>query len=88
MADIKADLENLVNKVGDQTTVIDSVKTVIDDLHARITAAQGQLDAAGEDEVSAKLGALADALKANTDRLAAAVAENTGAGDEVHAASM
>ena len=76
---IMATLEDLTAAVAQQSTVIESVTTLLDGLAA-------QLAAAGVDP--AKLDELKAGIEANTERLAAAVARHTDADDEVHAAGM
>ncbi len=74
-----AGLQDVVDKVNAQSTVIEGVTALLDKL------AQ-QIKDAGQDP--AKLAQLVADIQTNTDKLAAAVARDTDAGDEVHAAGM
>jgi len=64
--------EELRAKVAEQRTVVNSTVELIKGLHTR-------LDEAIKSNDPAAIQALADELKANTDSLASAVAENTPA---------
>lgn len=61
-------LDEVLAAVAEQTTVVESTKTLLEQLKA-------MLDAAGTDP--AKINAVFDALAANTDALKAAVVANT-----------
>jgi len=66
------DIQDIRNRVAEQTAVITSAKTLLESLHQR-------LDEAIKAEDPAALQALADDIQANTTSLAAAVQENTPA---------
>jgi hypothetical protein len=74
-----ASVEALTESVRKQTTVIEGVTALLDDLAA-------DLAEAGTDP--AKLEELRVKIESNTESLSAAVARNTDADDEVHAAGM
>jgi phage-related tail protein len=74
-----AKFDELRDSVQKQTTVIEGVTALLDDI-AR------QLAEAGNDPV--KLEELRTTIETNTAKLSAAVARNTDADDEVHAAGM
>lgn len=88
MADIKAQVAELVGKVKEQKTVIDGTAVLLQGLRDQIAQAQGTLDAAGESEASAALGELSKMLAENTEALGKAMAAQTDADDEVHAHGM
>lgn len=88
MAKLTDTVNALADKVTQQSTVIDGATVAIQELKNQITGIAGDLSAAGEDEAAAKLNELAAAIDANTQKLAIAVAKNTDANDEVHAAQM
>ena len=74
-----AKIQDVVDKVNAQTTVIEGVTSLLDSL------AQ-QVKDAGTDP--AKLQEVVDNIQANTDKLANAVARDTAANDEIHADGM
>ena len=78
-AQLMASIDDIQKAVEAQSSVIDSVETLIEGLVA-------QVQAAGVDP--AKVQAVLDGIAANSDRLAAAVAKNTASHDEAHAAGM
>jgi small-conductance mechanosensitive channel len=88
MADLKQAVTAMADKITAQTTVIGGMKVFIEELKAQLAAAAGSLDAKGESELADQLNSLAASLTENTDTIAMAVAKNTDAGDEVHAAQM
>lgn len=89
MADIKQQVADLVEKARSQGTVIDSIATIVQSFKDQLAVAQGQLNAGDEAAASATLAEITASFDANTTRLLGiAAAENTGAGDEGHAAGM
>lgn len=69
---IMATLDDVKNKVDAETTVVASAVTLLTDLKTKLDAAIASND-------PTKLQALSDAIGAQTDALAAAVAANTPA---------
>ena len=81
-----ASMDDLKNEVSQNKTVMESAATLLDGIHTQLVDVQAKLDAAGVDTTA--LDEVVTSLSANTDSLAAAVARNTSAADEVHASGM
>lgn len=74
--EIMGKIDDVKNAVAEQNTVIESVVVLLGQLHDQLAAAVASGDPAAVDAVVAD-------IKANTEKLAAAVAANTTASDEV-----
>ena len=81
-----ATVQEIVDAVNAEKTVIDGVTQLLDGLHQQLADVKAQLAAAGADTTA--LDGVMTGIKANTDALSAAVARDTDAHDEVHAAGM
>lgn len=81
-----ATLDDVKAKVDAQDTVIDSATALLDGITQQLKDLQAQLSASGQD--TAKIDEIIAGLDNNTGALAAAVARNTSAEDEIHAAGM
>jgi flagellin-like hook-associated protein FlgL len=79
-----ASITDVRNSVDAQTTVIAGVATLLDGLHTQLADVKAQLASAGAD--TSGLDAVMTSIQGNTDALSAAVARNTDAQDEIHAA--
>lgn len=82
MPRIKDQLAELSHKIGAQTTVINSVKTLVEGLRQSLATASGELSAADEDEAAAKLDEVLAAFDANAQALIDATIDNTPAQGE------
>jgi hypothetical protein len=81
---LMATIDDVQKEVDAQSTVIDSAVALLDGIHQQLADAVASGDPAAVDKVVSD-------LKSHTDALAAAVARNTAASDEVgaaHAAGM
>jgi len=81
-----ANVQEIIDAVNNEKTVIDGVTTLLDGIHQQLADVKAQLAQAGVD--TSKLDEIAAGIKANTDALSAAVARDTDAHDEIHAAGM
>jgi hypothetical protein len=72
-----AKIDDLIGKVGEQTTVVGGVGVLLDTLATDLKAVRDQLAQAGAD--TARLDEVLGSVSANTDILRAAVARNTSA---------
>jgi len=82
MPRIKDQLAELSHKVGAQTTVIQSVKTLVEGLRQSLVDASGELTAADETEAATRLDELIAAIDANQQALIDATVDNTEAQEE------
>jgi hypothetical protein len=81
-----AAIQDVVKSVGEQRTVVEGVTALLDGLYQQLKDVRAELEQTGGN--TAALDEVIAGIQANTNKLAAAVARDTDANDEVHAGGM